>query len=393
MIAQITRNEDRAWSAALAYGIFFEGVTTAAPEKRTIPRFCPDFEPHREARKLLQPAFGAAATASYLGAAMPLFERAIDSWVRRGKVDFKSEIRGLHFARISTRTFLGVEDEQEATMIEKATIDLWGTLLALTKNQWLSFRQRRAIRARERLLTTPSLAHRGASGSRGRGSVQPPVRRDPRRTVRAARRRQRHRALPRHPPGRVRYDREHPGQHGVLPGEEPRVARAPAGRGPRCRPRADLVRGHEAPRGDRPRPGGRRSRLVAPLARGIPRSARCATVQLGRFRIPAGTLVIATTATALRDGRWWTDPERFTIPDRFSDGRAEDRKHKGLFLPFGSGAHACIGMHLSTVEAKAFWHAMLTRCQFRLARDYEARHTLAPLGAVSGDVKLALETV
>jgi cytochrome P450 len=62
-------------------------------------------------------------------------------------------------------------------------------------------------------------------------------------------------------------------------------------------------------------------------------------------------------------------------------------------LPFGSGAHSCIGMHLSTVEAKAFWHAMLTRCRFRLARDYQGRHTFAPLGAVSGDVKLALETV
>ena len=115
-------------------------------------------------------------------------------------------------------------------------------------------------------------------------------------------------------------------------------------------------------------------------------------VRLGEWEIPAGALVHAVVPTALRSRVWWTDPTRFD-PDRFSEERAEDRKHKGLFLPFGSGAHACIGMHLATVEAKAFWHAMLTRCRFGLERDYQARHTYASLGVVSGDVKLVVERV
>jgi cytochrome P450 len=130
---------------------------------------------------------------------------------------------------------------------------------------------------------------------------------------------------------------------------------------------------------------------LMPVTLGIPRCA-LRDVELGGLRIPAGAFVSATNSTALRNRACWTEPTRFD-PDRFSDERAEDRKNKGLFLPFGSGAHACIGMHLSTVEAKAFWHAMLTRCQFRLAHDYEARHTLAPLGTVSGNVELSIERV
>jgi cytochrome P450 len=84
------------------------------------------------------------------------------------------------------------------------------------------------------------------------------------------------------------------------------------------------------------------------------------------------------------------DPQRFD-PDRFSEARAEDKKHKGLFLPFGAGAHACIGLQLATAEAKGFWHAMLTRCRFRLERDYEGRHGFGPFGMVSGNVALVIE--
>jgi hypothetical protein len=47
-------------------------------------------------------------------------------------------------------------------------------------------------------------------------------------------------------------------------------------------------------------------------------------------------------------------------------------------------------MQLANVEMKLFWHRMLTSCRFRLARDYEARHTFSPLGTVSGDVRLGL---
>jgi len=39
------------------------------------------------------------------------------------------------------------------------------------------------------------------------------------------------------------------------------------------------------------------------------------------------------------------------------------------------------------------WHAMLTRCRFRLAGSHDERHIFTPLGTVSGDVRLVLERV
>jgi cytochrome P450 len=62
-----------------------------------------------------------------------------------------------------------------------------------------------------------------------------------------------------------------------------------------------------------------------------------------------------------------------------------------MFLPFGAGAHACVGAQIANVEVKAFWHAMLQRCRFRLATPYEARHGYLPIGILSGDIDLIVE--
>jgi cytochrome P450 len=62
LIWTILRNEDGAWSASLAFFNIFGGLDTSGP-------LVLDFEKHKEVRRLLQPAFGAPAVASYLTAA------------------------------------------------------------------------------------------------------------------------------------------------------------------------------------------------------------------------------------------------------------------------------------------------------------------------------------
>jgi cytochrome P450 len=132
----------------------------------------------------------------------------------------------------------------------------------------------------------------------------------------------------------------------------------------------------------------RESLRMHPVAADIPRRS-VRDLELLGHRIPAGTIVLALLAPAMHDPALWTEPSRFD-PERFSPARAEDKKVKGSYLPFGAGAHSCIGAQLSTLEAKAFWHVMLTRCQFGLTRPYEAQHQITPLGMVSGDVELTL---
>jgi hypothetical protein len=43
------------------------------------------------------------------------------------------------------------------------------------------------------------------------------------------------------------------------------------------------------------------------------------------------------------------------------------------------------------MEMKLLFHRLLTSCRFSLAKDYDARHTFAPMGCVSGKVDLKLE--
>jgi cytochrome P450 len=63
-------------------------------------------------------------------------------------------------------------------------------------------------------------------------------------------------------------------------------------------------------------------------------------VQLEGVAIPAGTTVIASTASANRDPAVYPDPERFDIT----------RDHPEQMLTFGGGIHYCLGVHLAKAE-------------------------------------------
>jgi cytochrome P450 len=72
---------------------------------------------------------------------------------------------------------------------------------------------------------------------------------------------------------------------------------------------------------------------------GLPRIAT-EDVELAGVRIPAGTIVLATTAAANRDPAAFSDPDRFDITRENTVGT----------LSFGNGAHYCLGSHLARLE-------------------------------------------
>ena len=65
-----------------------------------------------------------------------------------------------------------------------------------------------------------------------------------------------------------------------------------------------------------------------------------ADVELAGVRIPAGTLVLANTASANRDPEAYDDPERLDIT----------RPGPAAILNFGGGVHYCLGAHLARLE-------------------------------------------
>ncbi len=382
LVAQILHNENRAWSAAIAWHTILEGL-----DEKSATLDMPltlDFELHREARKLLQPAFSPSSLARYVDAVTPMFEREIERWIRNGHVMFKRDVRRL-LANVSARIFLGIENEREGELLDKALADYWAGPLALVKNRLISPKWRRATAGYRRLrdsLREKVEARRSQGGddlfsqlcaeSRGVSWIDDD-------------------ALVRYFIGIMvgAFDTTSSGTTSTayLLAKNPEWQE-------RLREEAFAAERHLITY-----EGTKRLELLDrvwketlrlyPVASHLPRRALFDT-QLGRWKLPAGAYVLVLIGAALQDPTWDTDPLRFD-PDRFLPERAEDRKRKGLFLPFGAGPHVCPGKQLTFAEIKAFWHTLLTRCRFSLSTDYEADHSYTPVGIVSGDVALKVE--
>ena len=96
-------------------------------------------------------------------------------------------------------------------------------------------------------------------------------------------------------------------------------------------------------------------RLMPPVP-SIPRRAVKA-FSFGGYDLPAGTFVGINTAFTQKMASIWPDPENFD-PLRFTP-EAVKARHKYAFVPFGGGAHMCLGLHFATMQIKILmWHLL-----------------------------------
>ncbi|MDY6870825.1 MAG: cytochrome P450 [Actinomycetota bacterium] len=111
-------------------------------------------------------------------------------------------------------------------------------------------------------------------------------------------------------------------------------------------------------------------RLVAPVPLVMRKTVEDTAIE--GYYIPADTLVAITPAVNHFDRDIWRDPDRFD-PSRFDAPRREDQAHRFAWLPFGGGAHKCIGMHFGTLEVKAILHEMLRTYTWDVSPGYRVR--------------------
>ncbi|MFO7192852.1 MAG: cytochrome P450 [Thermocrispum agreste] len=109
-------------------------------------------------------------------------------------------------------------------------------------------------------------------------------------------------------------------------------------------------------------------RMSAPVGV-LMRRAIADTELEGRY-IPAGARVVLGVYPTQRMEPWWSNPDVFD-PERFAEPRREDKSHRFAWMPFGGGAHKCIGMHFGTMEVKAIMHQLLLRYTWSVPEDYE----------------------
>ena len=111
-------------------------------------------------------------------------------------------------------------------------------------------------------------------------------------------------------------------------------------------------------------------RLLAPVPLVMRKTVE--DTAIAGYYIPAGTLVAITPAVNHYVTDVWTDPDRFD-PGRFDSKRREDNAHRFAWIPFGGGAHKCIGMHFGMLEVKAILHQMLRTYTWSVRPVYTAR--------------------
>ncbi|MGB7406040.1 MAG: cytochrome P450 [Pacificimonas sp.] len=108
----------------------------------------------------------------------------------------------------------------------------------------------------------------------------------------------------------------------------------------------------------------------------IPRRA-LADFTFRNHQIPAGTHVGLCPMLVHRDPNIWEDPERYD-PSRF-DREQEKARHKHAFVPFGGGAHMCLGLHFAYMQTKTFLYELLHQRHIDVPAAYEPDWSMVPI--------------
>lgn len=103
-------------------------------------------------------------------------------------------------------------------------------------------------------------------------------------------------------------------------------------------------------------------RLIPPVP-SLPRRA-VRDFDFGGYHIPAGTTVGISVGYTHKMPEHWPDPERFD-PMRFTPEASKGR-HKYAWVPFGGGAHMCLGLHFATMQIRILMAQLLTRYRIEL---------------------------
>jgi cytochrome P450 len=96
-------------------------------------------------------------------------------------------------------------------------------------------------------------------------------------------------------------------------------------------------------------------RMIPPVP-SLPRRA-IKPFSFGGYDFPAGTYVGIQPAYTHQMAEHWPDPEKFD-PLRFEPEQVKVR-HKYAWVPFGGGAHMCLGLHFAYMQIKILmWHML-----------------------------------
>ena len=130
-------------------------------------------------------------------------------------------------------------------------------------------------------------------------------------------------------------------------------------------------------------------RLIPPVPT-IPRRTLRDTEFRG-FKIPAGARVGVNPLYTHHMGEIWPEPETFD-PLRFTEANSQGR-HKYAYVPYGGGAHMCLGLHFATMQTKILTHHVLSRYRISAAPGYTPRWQAWPIPRPRDGLRLEMRRI
>jgi cytochrome P450 len=109
------------------------------------------------------------------------------------------------------------------------------------------------------------------------------------------------------------------------------------------------------------------------------------------YAIPAGTLVSTNPLFTHHMPDIWPDPDAFD-PLRFTD-EAQRARHRFAWVPFGGGAHMCLGLHFAYMQAKCFARHFLQNLSVSLEPGYTPQWQMWPIPKPKDGLRVTLKAV
>ena len=109
------------------------------------------------------------------------------------------------------------------------------------------------------------------------------------------------------------------------------------------------------------------------------------------YDIPAGTMVSINPLFSHHMPSVWPDPDAFD-PLRFSDDAVRVR-HRFAWVPFGGGAHMCLGLHFAYMQVKCFVRHFVQNIEVSLPPDYTPQWQMWPIPKPKDGLRVIVKAV
>ena len=107
------------------------------------------------------------------------------------------------------------------------------------------------------------------------------------------------------------------------------------------------------------------------------------------YAIPAGTMVGVNPLFTHHMEEFWPEPEKFD-PMRFTD-EAQRNRHRFAWVPYGGGAHMCLGLHFAYMQAKCFARHFLQNLEVSLEPGYRPDWQMWPIPKPRDGLRVVLK--